>query len=140
MKNLENEKKIILGITIVWVIASLVGGILFLKKFYSIGMMNQWCSVVDKWEQIVWAVIAYLLAVIVIYNIARFAVKAVLYNDRERKIILYALPALILLLGAFCQILHRYIWSLIIWVMKEIYGMQQSDCIHTFLYIHRSYI
>lgn len=66
MKNLENEKKIILGITIVWVIASLVGGILFLKKFYSIGMMNQWCSVVDKWEQIVWAVIAYLLAVIVI--------------------------------------------------------------------------
>ena len=71
-----------------WVIASLVGGILFLKKFYSIGMMNQWCSVVDKWEQIVWAVIAYLLAVIVIYNIARFAVKAVLYNDRERKIIL----------------------------------------------------
>lgn len=74
---------------------------MFLKKFYSIGMMNQWCSVVDKWEQIVWAVIAYLLAVIVIYNIARFAVKAVLYNDRERKIILYALPALILLLGAF---------------------------------------
>ena len=70
MKNLENEKKIIFGITIVWVIASLVGGILFLKKFYSIGMMNQWCSVVDKWEQIVWAVIAYLLAVIVIYNIA----------------------------------------------------------------------
>lgn len=29
MKNLENEKKIIFGITIVWVIASLVGGILF---------------------------------------------------------------------------------------------------------------
>lgn len=64
-------------------------------------MMNQWCSVVDKWEQIAWAVIAYLLAVIAIYNIVRFAVKAVLYNDRERKIILYALPALILLLGAF---------------------------------------
>ena len=29
MKNLENEKKIILGITIVWVIASLVGEFCF---------------------------------------------------------------------------------------------------------------
>lgn len=101
MKNLENEKKVIFFITIVWAIISLAGGIIFLKKFYSVGMMNQWCSVVDKWEQIAWAVIAYLLAVIAIYNIVRFAVKAVLYNDRERKIILYALPALILLLGAF---------------------------------------
>ena len=32
MKNLENEKKVIFFITIVWAIISLAGGIIFLKK------------------------------------------------------------------------------------------------------------
>lgn len=100
MKNLDNEKMIIYVLTIVWAIFSLVGGILFLKKFYSVGMMNQWCSVVDKWEQIACAAVAYLFALMVIYNITRLVVKATFCNDRERKIMIYALPALLLLLGA----------------------------------------
>lgn len=93
-------KKIRITAAAIWSVISLIGGILFIIRYYEQGLKNPYCMKISTSGQITWAVIAYIFAVLIIYLICSFAVNAIFENGRERKIVMYALPFLLLFLAA----------------------------------------
>lgn len=92
MKIQNLEKRLTLCITAIWSTISLIGGINFIKKYYDVGLSNYWCPQVSKSEQIIWAIIAFGFAAFLIYSFSSFIIKAIMYNENERKIIFFRCP------------------------------------------------
>ncbi|SFN78923.1 hypothetical protein SAMN04487831_103303 [Pseudobutyrivibrio sp. UC1225] len=95
-------------ISLIWAVLSFVLGIRFLKNNYSIGMNNVYSNVVSKSEQVLWLVIAILIAVSCIVLLVKFIVKAVLINGKERQILIFSIPFLVVFIVFF---IYKYVNS-----------------------------
>lgn len=90
-------KKITIILASIWSVLTLCLGTLFIKKYYQMGVQN----ICYRPEiepgiigQIIWAVIAYLIAILVIYGFVDFLVKVFRVKDKERQIALFSIPFL----------------------------------------------
>lgn len=88
-------------ISVIWSILSLVFGKKFIENNYEIAMINQSHRLISYKEQIVWAILAYALAVFIIFLTVNFLKRTILNNGKERKILLYSIPLFLILISYF---------------------------------------
>lgn len=93
------EKKKVILISAFWMILAFIGGGKFIKNNYNIGMLNEYCQQIEPDKQILWAIIAYICASIIIVCATSFIIKAIKNNGKERRILFYSLPVFCVLLS-----------------------------------------
>lgn len=98
----ENVKFILLkkpyaSIAVLWAMVSLAFGRLFLKSHIEEALENHYVHVLDTYAQNFVFITAYIIALICIYFVCRYVYLALAIDGRERKVLLCALPILLVL-------------------------------------------
>ncbi len=86
-------------IAIAWYMFSLIGGLRLLRKHY--GQSDTYKDAISKGQQYFWLGIAIIIAFIIIYAFTTFLLKAFSEDSKERKILTYMVPFLLMLLAYF---------------------------------------
>lgn len=93
-------KKPYASIAVLWAMVSLAFGRLFLKSHLEEALENHYVYALDTYLQKLVFIIAYIIALTCIYFVCRFVYLALTIDGRERKVLLCALP-LLLVLGSY---------------------------------------
>lgn len=98
MKSIKKEKIWIAVLSCIWLIVALVRGQKFAEEACKLGTAYHYRSMISYGQQIFWSVLGHIIAVLLIIGVSSFLVRAVLNNGKERRIVLYSVPLLIILI------------------------------------------
>lgn len=136
---LKNKSTIVIIIlSLLWALISVVGGTVFIRRHY--GEVDVYKDAIGKGQQIFWFIVAVFIACLLIYLFVSFLVNAIKNDGKERRIILYSLPFLGVLLSYFFLMLLKAEYNVTYYEGDEILVWNSATNLYPFFFVYLSEI